>query len=233
MRHAVKGRKLARTSAHRLALRRNLVQNLFEHGELRTTLIKAKEVRGLAEKLVTIAIGGQTTESRTAARQLAESILTDRAIIPAEHRAAYDRMTDAKRERVMRARSGRRHRRGIARPGTDFTSSSVMYKLFNEIAPRMIRRNEKLGSRGGYTRIIKLADRRVGDGSALAILQLVGEADKPRAKSSDKSRRKLRSKKKYAAYAGKLLTRRARRGEKPGASASAESAAASAPAEST
>ncbi len=50
MRHAVRGRKFARTSAHRLAMRRNLVQSLIEHGQIRTTIQKAKEVRGFAEK---------------------------------------------------------------------------------------------------------------------------------------------------------------------------------------
>jgi len=43
MRHRVGGRKLNRTSSHRLALRRNLVQSLFEHGEVRTTVIKTDD----------------------------------------------------------------------------------------------------------------------------------------------------------------------------------------------
>ncbi|MFO0840028.1 MAG: 50S ribosomal protein L17 [Phycisphaerae bacterium] len=234
MRHAVLGRKLARTSSHRLALRRNLVQNLIEHGSLRTTVVKAKEVRRLAERLVTIAIRGQLAEKKASSRQLAEAILTDRAIIPKEKRADYDKMTDAKRARVLRSRSGRRYRKTTARPGVAFTAASVVAKLFNEIAPAMVRRNQKLNSKGGgYTRIIKLPDRRVGDGSPLAILQFVGENDKPRVKGSDKSPRKQRIKKKYAFYAGKPMPRRGRRGEKgaPAAtSAAAQSGTGAAPA---
>ncbi|MEW6252758.1 MAG: L17 family ribosomal protein, partial [Planctomycetota bacterium] len=109
MRHRVRGRKLNRTISHRLALRRNLVQSLIEHGEVRTTLVKAKEVRAFAEKVVSLAVDGSL-----AARQRAEALLTDRAIIPKDHQDDYDRMSDAKRDKVIRARSGRRWRKNTA-----------------------------------------------------------------------------------------------------------------------
>ena len=206
MRHARRGRKLARTTSHRLALRRNLVQSLFEHGEIRTTIPKAKEVRAFAERLITLALDGSP-----AARQRAEAALTDRSIIPAEHQEEYDKMSDAKREKVLRSRSGRRYRKNVARPGQKFTAESVITKLFTDIAARMKRRNEKLNSKGGYTRVIKLSQRRLGDAGQLAILQLVKEDDKPREKLADKTERKRRAKVKYSVYAGKpraLQTRR-------------------------
>ena len=53
MRHRVAGRKLGRTSAHRLALMRNLSVELFRHERIRTTIHKAKELRSFAEKLIT------------------------------------------------------------------------------------------------------------------------------------------------------------------------------------
>lgn len=53
MRHAIKQRKLGRTSAHRQALFRNQLASLFEHGRIRTTLAKAKELRPIAERLIT------------------------------------------------------------------------------------------------------------------------------------------------------------------------------------
>src|SRR5512141_2050209 len=105
MRHRVRGRKLSRTNKHRLALRRNLVQSLLEHGEVRTTLVKAKEVRSFAERMIGLGVDGGL-----AARQRAEALLTDRAIIPAESREEYDQLSDAKRGKVLRARSGRRWR---------------------------------------------------------------------------------------------------------------------------
>jgi large subunit ribosomal protein L17 len=208
MRHAVRGRKLNRTAAHRRALRRNLVQSLFEHGEIRTTLVKAKEVRPLAERLVTLALAGNL-----AARQRAEQILTDRAVIPADSRGEYDRMSDAKREKVLRARSGRRHRENRPRGGLKFTAESILHRLFADIGPRMRKRNEARECAGGYTRIIKLAERRLGDGGPLALLQLVGADEKPRPKNTARTERKRRARVKYSVYAGKPrpLGRRAAR----------------------
>jgi len=54
MRHRVHGRKLGRTTPHRRALLRNLCTSLFEHGRIKTTVQKAKEVRPVAEKLITL-----------------------------------------------------------------------------------------------------------------------------------------------------------------------------------
>jgi large subunit ribosomal protein L17 len=206
MRHGVHGRKLNRTTTHRVALRRNLVQSLFEHGEVRTTIPKAKEVRAFAEKLVSLGIDGSL-----AARQRAEAWLQDRAIIPAEHRDDYDQMSDAKRNKVLRARSGRRYRANTTRPGLKFTAESVIHKLFSEIGPKMKKRNQARGCGGGYTRIIKLADRRLGDGGRLAILQLVSDSDEPRPKSTAKTERKRRARVKYTVYAGKPRSHPGRR----------------------
>ena len=54
MKHRVAGRKLGRTSMHRIALLRNLSTELFRHESIRTTLMKAKELRPFAEKLITL-----------------------------------------------------------------------------------------------------------------------------------------------------------------------------------
>ncbi len=53
MRHAIRGRKLGRTTAHRLALFRNQLQSLVKHERITTTLPKAKELRPIFEKAVT------------------------------------------------------------------------------------------------------------------------------------------------------------------------------------
>lgn len=183
-------------------MRRNVVQSLIEHGEIRTTLPKAKDARRLAERLVTLAIDGGL-----AARQRAIAMLNDRAIIAKDHQSDYDQLSDAKRHQVLRARSGRRHRASTTKPGVKFTAESVIHKLFADIGPRMKKRAESNGS-GGYTRIIKLADRRLGDGTPLVILQLVGEDDKPRAKGTEKTERKRRARAKYTFFAGKTPSKR-------------------------
>lgn len=55
MRHRKAGRQLSRTKEHRLSLMRNLVTSLFEHERLETTSAKAKELRQMAEKIITLA----------------------------------------------------------------------------------------------------------------------------------------------------------------------------------
>ena len=55
MRHQVAGYRLGRTKAARIALRRNLIKQLFTHERIRTTRAKASAIRGEAEKLITIA----------------------------------------------------------------------------------------------------------------------------------------------------------------------------------
>ena len=143
MRHRVAGRHLSRTSEHRLALRRNMGSSLFEHETISTTIEKAKEIRGFAEKLITLAKKGTLP-----ARRRAISMLNNRAIFAEED-------------------------------GQMVKKGTVVGKLFSEIGPRYLDRP------GGYTRIIKLPKRRLGDGGQLVLLQLV-EAGKTEAPAEDK-----------------------------------------------
>ncbi|MGH8273198.1 MAG: 50S ribosomal protein L17 [Gammaproteobacteria bacterium] len=70
MRHRKSGRKLGRTSAHRTALMRNMAKSLITHGEIRTTLPKAKELRRVVEPLVTLAGEDSVTHRRRAFARL-------------------------------------------------------------------------------------------------------------------------------------------------------------------
>ncbi len=54
MRHKYSGRKLNRTSSHRTAMFKNMMTSLIEHEEIKTTVPKAKELRGFVERLITI-----------------------------------------------------------------------------------------------------------------------------------------------------------------------------------
>ncbi len=68
MRHQNTGRKLNRTSSHRKAMFANMATSLFEHERIRTTDAKAKEIRRVAEKLVTLAKRGDVSARRLVAR---------------------------------------------------------------------------------------------------------------------------------------------------------------------
>jgi large subunit ribosomal protein L17 len=77
MRHGLSGRKLGVTSSHRLAMFRNMAVALIKHEQITTTLPKAKELRPVAEKLVTLGKRGDLHAKRQAFNQLRdETIVT-------------------------------------------------------------------------------------------------------------------------------------------------------------
>jgi len=155
MRHRLAGRRLSRTSQHRLAMRRNLVAHLFQHETISTTIEKAKEVKAFAEKLITLAKKGTLS-----ARRSAIALLGDRDIMDYE--------------------DGKAVRKG-----------TIIGKLFSEIGPRYLDRP------GGYTRIIRLSLRRLGDNGQIVLLQLVGpeESSKKESKAAARKRSRRRAKK--------------------------------------
>lgn len=76
MRHRIKGRKLNRTSAHRKALFSNMAMALIKHEQIKTTLPKAKELRSVVDKLITLGKRGNLH-----ARRQAMSVLRDRDLV--------------------------------------------------------------------------------------------------------------------------------------------------------
>ena len=76
MRHRVAGRKLSRPTAQRWALYRNLVADLVKYEKIVTTEAKAKEIRGLAEKMITLG-----KEGSLASRRRALSFVTDKKLV--------------------------------------------------------------------------------------------------------------------------------------------------------
>jgi len=121
MRHKVDTFKVGRSSAHRRAMLANMACSLFNCGRIETTLVKAKELRRFAERLITVAKKGDLHRRRI----------------------AFSRLRD---------------------------KQTVKY-LFDEIAPSYADRV------GGYTRILKLGQRR-GDAAEMCIIMLV-EANAP------------------------------------------------------
>ena len=79
MRHGVAGKKLSRSSDQRTALRRVLINQLFEHERIKTTRAKAQAIRGEAEKLITLArnSGNGTDIDKVNARRLAAARLAN------------------------------------------------------------------------------------------------------------------------------------------------------------
>ncbi len=213
MRHLVAGRKLNRTTEHRKAMLRNLAQNLFEHGQVTTTLPKAKAARPFCERLITLAKRAKGGD--LAARRRVIQLLGDRAVIDKDHQEAYETMSMVKRARVLRSRSGRRHRTGQAKGGLKFTAESICHRLIETVAPMFADRN------GGYTRVIRLGTGRVGDNSPRAVLQLVGKEESPGSVTRpEKTARKKRADSRYRSAARAVAERK--KADKPATPSSEE-----------
>ena len=78
MRHGMKGRKLNRTSSHRKALFRNLAAALIEHEQISTTVPKAKELRPIVEKMITLGKRGDLHARRQALSDIGNAQLVDK-----------------------------------------------------------------------------------------------------------------------------------------------------------
>lgn len=128
MRHSVDGRKFGRNTSHRKAMFRNMANSVIMQEQVVTTVQKAKEVRRVVDRLITLAKKGND----------------------ASRRLAFDRTRDA----------------------------AVVKKLFDTLAGRYQARA------GGYTRVLKMADRRWGDAAEMALLELVDHAEITRGKKA-------------------------------------------------
>ncbi len=156
MRHQKAGRKFGRNTSHRRAMFRNLAANLVLHERIETTDAKAKELRRIAERLI------------TKATRLGEDLEADTS-----------KLEDTERQRVLARRVhaqrlvARFLPRFVAKENEegDLEEIDLVYKLFHDIAPRYMER-VKAGKGGGYTRIVKVGPRR-GDNAPMSIIEFV------------------------------------------------------------
>lgn len=78
MRHGKRGRKLGRTASHKKATMDNMATSLFMHGAIRTTRPKAKELRGVAERLITFAKRGDLHARRMVLRRIRNKVVVSK-----------------------------------------------------------------------------------------------------------------------------------------------------------
>jgi large subunit ribosomal protein L17 len=161
MRHKVAKRKLGKPTDERMALLKNQMQALFMHERLETTEARAKEVRSLAEKLIT-----KAKTDTPANRQLVERFI-QKPPMPKETKFKFEQR---KRNNPMAIRKSVTVKAWREQPHPE---REILNKLFTEIAPRYAEREkDQPGGNGGYTRIVKLPARR-GDAAPRAVLLLV------------------------------------------------------------
>lgn len=207
MRHRIYGKQLNRDSEHRRAMLRNLAAGLFEHGEIKTTLPKAKAVQPFVEKIITIARQGTYR-----ARRRIEARINDRRI---HSWVADDNVPDARKDNpyfdLPDAGDIQFNRYGEVRK-----APRLVQHIMTKIAPMFADRE------GGYTRIVKLGEHRFGDGTDLVLLQLTGIEEGPQVGGGTSGRRRQADRR--TAYAAKL--RKSAASEPPESAEPAESATA-------
>ena len=166
-------RKLGRTASQRKALLRNLATNLLWYGRIETTEAKAKEVRSIVDKMITLAIREYDKtvdvekEFYNDKKQIVKQTFTND--LPSKLHARrlmmaylYD-IKEAKKDDESKKEYKER---------TKDNKHPVVEKLFREYGPKYRARNQEKNCAGGYTRIYKVGPRR-GDAAEMVIIELV------------------------------------------------------------
>ena len=165
--------KLGRPSKERKALLRGLVSTLLWNGKVETTLAKAKAVAREAEKIITLAMNTYEDTIKvvkevkgTDGKKVKKEVLNDGIKKLNARRKimsyVYDIQEQRKEKESKEAFKARIE--GINHP--------ILEKIFNVYAPKYANRAKEVGQGGGYTRIIKLGNRR-GDAAEMAIVELI------------------------------------------------------------
>jgi large subunit ribosomal protein L17 len=170
-------RKLGRTTDHRLAMLRSLTTSLLLNGKIETTEAKAKEVRSIVEKLITLGIKEQsnftTAEKKVSYAKVDEAGKKVTEEVTSKNGKKYNKVvrevTTKTVEIDMPSRLAARRKmfNKINKiKDADGKNIDLTAKLFGEYADKYKDRT------GGYTRILKLGQRR-GDSAEIVILELV------------------------------------------------------------
>lgn len=171
-------RKLGRTTDIRMAMLRNLTTDLLVYGKVETTLPRAKEVKAIADSIISLAIkekdNFEEVEVKVVKAKLDSKGNKVTELVKSKNGKEYLKVvkeeTTEKRQKDMPSRLNARRKmmRKLNKvKDSDGKNIDVPAKLFNEIAPKYAGKNV-----GGYTRIVKAGPRR-GDAAEVAILQLV------------------------------------------------------------
>ena len=174
-------RKLGRTSDVRKAMLRSLATNLLYHGKITTTVTRAKEVRKIAERLITVAVKERDNYSEVSVTakvprkdESGKRVKEERG---GKRVTVYDEVEKTIRKDNPSRLNARRRILSVLYPVTEVPADGrkrrqntkevdMAAKLFDEIAPRYAERS------GGYTRMMKLGPRK-GDAAEMVVIELV------------------------------------------------------------
>ena len=174
-------RKLGRTASQRKALLRNQVTNLLYHGKIQTTEAKAKEIRRIAEKLITLAVKEKDNyDEVTVTAKVAKKDKDGKRVkevVDGKKVTVYDEVEKTIKKDQPSRLHARREMLKVLYPVVEVPADAagkkagtkkvdLTSKLFDEYGTKYA------GRKGGYTRIIKIGQRK-GDGAMAVLIELV------------------------------------------------------------
>jgi large subunit ribosomal protein L17 len=166
-------RKLGRPTDQRVAMLRSLTTDLIWHGKITTTEARAKEVRKLAEKLITMAMDEYDNTVQVEKTVFNEKSQTkDITVTNDAPSKLHARKQIMKQLFNYPEPKKKKENREEFKERVGMVNNPVVEKLFREIGPKYRKRAEEKGTRGGYTRIMKLGAR-VGDAADMVIIELI------------------------------------------------------------
>ena len=165
--------KLGKRTDQRMAMLKNQVSELLWYGQIETTLDRAKAVRRLAEKYITIAMRAyqddvKVTKTVADAKGAKKEVVftNDGPKKLAARRRLMAELVD------LQEIKGEKESKSAFRARIKDTKHPLIEKMFKEYAPKYDARKNELGQGGGYTRILKTGTRR-GDAAETCILKLI------------------------------------------------------------
>ena len=166
-------RKLGRTASQRKALLRNLTTNLLWYGRIETTEAKAKEVRSIADKMITLAVNtyDKTVEVEKEFYNDKKQIVKQTFVNDLPEKLHARRLMMAYLYDIQEAKKDDENKADYKERTKD-NKQPVVEKLFREYGPTYRARNQEKNCAGGYTRIYKLGPRR-GDAAEMVVIELI------------------------------------------------------------
>lgn len=165
--------KLGRPSKEKNSMLRGLVSDLLWYGKVETTVARAKSVRSQAEKLLTLAINSYEDIAKVSKEikdekgvKVKKTVSNDGPKKLQARRAIMSYLMDRQEQRKPKESVEAFDAR------TKDINHPLLEKIFNVYAPKYAARIKELGQAGGYTRVIKMGQRR-GDAAEMAVVELI------------------------------------------------------------
>ena len=166
-------RKLSKPTDLRMAILKNQVSEFLWFGTLTTTVDRAKEIKKLAEKYITLAVNtyeDTVTVNKTKKNLKGETISVEFTNDGPKKLAARRQLMASLID--IQEKKGDKESKSAYKDRTKEVAHPLVEKLFNDYAPKYAERAKELGQGGGYTRILRV-ENRLGDNANMVILQLV------------------------------------------------------------